>query len=63
MATAADQDRRLRPDQRNAFLAALLGWTMDVGSYIDKAAVASRDPDDPENFGKHNVADGSARRA
>jgi 4-hydroxybenzoate decarboxylase len=27
----------------------------DVGSYIDKAAVISRDPDDPDNFGKQNV--------
>ncbi|NMH99686.1 non-oxidative hydroxyarylic acid decarboxylases subunit C [Pseudonocardia acidicola] len=27
----------------------------DVGCYIDKAVVVSRDPDDPENFGKQNV--------
>jgi vanillate/4-hydroxybenzoate decarboxylase subunit C len=27
----------------------------DVGSYIDKAAVISRDPDDLDNFGKQNV--------
>src|ERR671938_937220 len=25
---------RLRPDQRNAFLAALLGWTMDAFDYF-----------------------------
>jgi 4-hydroxybenzoate decarboxylase len=27
----------------------------DGGFYLDKAAVVSRDPDDPENFGKQNV--------
>lgn len=27
----------------------------DAGAYIDKACVISRDPDDPENFGKQNV--------
>lgn len=27
----------------------------DAGTYIDKACVISRDPDDPENFGKQNV--------
>jgi 4-hydroxybenzoate decarboxylase len=27
----------------------------DGGFYIDKAAVVSRDPEDPENFGKQNV--------
>ncbi|TJZ94353.1 non-oxidative hydroxyarylic acid decarboxylases subunit C [Actinacidiphila oryziradicis] len=27
----------------------------DVGTYIDKACVISRDPDDPGNFGKQNV--------
>ncbi len=27
----------------------------DGGCYIDKAAVVSRDPDDPDNFGKQNV--------
>jgi len=32
---AVDQaDRRLRPDQRNAFLAAFLGWTMDAFDYF-----------------------------
>ncbi|MCW2888196.1 MAG: vanillate/4-hydroxybenzoate decarboxylase subunit [Streptosporangiaceae bacterium] len=29
--------------------------TYDVGCYIDKACVISRDPDDPDNFGKQNV--------
>jgi vanillate/4-hydroxybenzoate decarboxylase subunit C len=27
----------------------------DGGFYIDKAAIVSRDPDDPDNFGKQNV--------
>jgi UbiD family decarboxylase len=27
----------------------------DGGFYLDKAAVVSRDPEDPENFGKQNV--------
>src|SRR3954452_16833496 len=34
MATAERFDRRLRPDQRNAFLAAFLGWTMDAFDYF-----------------------------
>jgi SHS family lactate transporter-like MFS transporter len=36
MATAdlADDQRRLRPDQRNAFLAAFLGWAMDAFDYF-----------------------------
>ncbi len=29
--------------------------TYDVGCYIDKAAIISRDPDDPDDFGKQNV--------
>ncbi|RCG30857.1 UbiD family decarboxylase [Sphaerisporangium album] len=29
--------------------------TYDVGCYIDKACVISRDPDDPDDFGKQNV--------
>ncbi|MCW2862696.1 MAG: kpdC [Actinoallomurus sp.] len=29
--------------------------TYDVGCYIDKAVVISRDPDDPDDFGKQNV--------
>src|ERR1700753_1912590 len=31
---AAPEERRLRPDQRNAFLAAFLGWTMDSFDYF-----------------------------
>ncbi|GDY28837.1 UbiD family decarboxylase domain-containing protein [Gandjariella thermophila] len=27
----------------------------DGGPYVDKVAVISRDPDDPDNFGKQNV--------
>jgi SHS family lactate transporter-like MFS transporter len=33
-AAAAPEERRLRPDQRNAFLAAFLGWTMDAFDYF-----------------------------
>src|SRR3954462_4603571 len=29
-----NEERRLRPDQRNAFLAAFLGWTMDAFDYF-----------------------------
>jgi UbiD family decarboxylase len=29
--------------------------TYDAGCYIDKAVVVSRDPDDPDDFGKQNV--------
>ena len=33
-APAAPEESRLRPDQRNAFLAAFLGWTMDAFDYF-----------------------------
>ena len=33
-AVAAPDEGRLRPDQRNAFLAAFLGWTMDAFDYF-----------------------------
>ncbi len=33
-AAAPPEEHRLRPDQRNAFLAAFLGWTMDAFDYF-----------------------------
>jgi SHS family lactate transporter-like MFS transporter len=33
-AAASPEEGRLRPDQRNAFLAAFLGWTMDAFDYF-----------------------------
>lgn len=33
-AAAPSEESRLRPDQRNAFLAAFLGWTMDAFDYF-----------------------------
>jgi SHS family lactate transporter-like MFS transporter len=33
-AAAPPEENRLRPDQRNAFLAAFLGWTMDAFDYF-----------------------------
>src|ERR1700744_1648264 len=33
-AAALPEKSRLRPDQRNAFLAAFLGWTMDAFDYF-----------------------------
>ena len=32
--TASTGETRLTPDQRSAFLAALLGWTMDAFDYF-----------------------------
>src|SRR4051794_13940487 len=33
-AASPEESSRLRPDQRNAFLAAFLGWTMDAFDYF-----------------------------